>query len=93
MAIPSYQELMLPLLKLLARKDATPLKEASKILSDELKLTEEEKARTISQGRMTYMQNRLSWRAIRSRCIKRDIYYFFQVFTRRIRICRTQQTI
>ena len=61
MPIPDYQTLMLPLLKLINKVGEIPLKEAAKLLADELGLTEEEKNKLLPSGTQTFIHNRVGW--------------------------------
>lgn len=59
--IPTYQELMLPLLKLASDGSSHALKDAVALLSEQFNLSEEEKQEMISSGVQTVIANRVSW--------------------------------
>lgn len=61
MAIPNYQEIMLPLLKHLADQKIYSISEIRELLEIDFKLTDEEKNRILPSGRETYFTNRVSW--------------------------------
>lgn len=61
MAIPDYQTLMLPLLRLLADRDTHSMRCLKERLADEFHLTTEEKAELLPSGRQTVILNRVSW--------------------------------
>ncbi len=61
MAIPDYQTLMLPLLKIVDTKGPTRLDEAVKALSDEFKLTPEERTALLPSGKQAIIFNRIGW--------------------------------
>lgn len=61
MAIPDYQMLMLPLLKVLADKQDIPLREAVEKLADEFRLSEEERGQLLPSGGQTIISNRVAW--------------------------------
>jgi restriction system protein len=61
MAIPDYQSLMLPLLKLLADGKEHNLLEATKVLSDEYELTPQERLQLLPSGQQTIIRNRIGW--------------------------------
>lgn len=62
MPIPSYQDLMLPLLRVLgtAEKDLHQ-KECTQRVSDALQLTEEQRSERLPSGIQTYVHNRIGW--------------------------------
>lgn len=59
MAIPSFKDMMLPLLKELARRDLSA-KEARSFVAEEFSLTDDERAETLKSGHVTYA-NRVGW--------------------------------
>lgn len=62
MAIPSYEELMLPLLEAYAASDRPrALKDLVPIIADEIGLSSEEKAKRLPSGRQSLFYNRLAW--------------------------------
>lgn len=61
MAIPDFQTLMLPILKLLKNNNAVKLSEMVTIMSDEYKLTEEERNEWLPSGVQKIMYNRVAW--------------------------------
>lgn len=60
MAIPDFQTLMLPALKLSAAGEIK-LKKALDTLSDEFNLTQDERDQLLPSGNMTTMRNRVAW--------------------------------
>ena len=62
MTIPTYQQLMLPLLQVLggAGKELH-LKESSKLVAAALSLTEEQQQARLPSGGQTYLRNRTGW--------------------------------
>lgn len=61
MAIPDYQTVMLPLLKLVARQNQIALREARLIIADEFKLTDQEKTQLLPSGKQSVIYNRVGW--------------------------------
>ncbi len=62
MNIPTYQQLMLPLLRVLAAEGReVHLKESSELVGKALGLTEEERQAKLPSGGQTYLRNRISW--------------------------------
>ena len=62
MTIPDYQELMLPLLQVLAEANTElSLKECTKRVSDVLRLSPEQRSALLPSGTQTYVHNRVSW--------------------------------
>jgi restriction system protein len=61
MAIPDYQSLMLPLLRLLEDGQEHTVREAIDKLANEFDLTEEERKALLPSGRQTVFRNRVSW--------------------------------
>lgn len=62
MTMPTYEDLMLPLLKEYAASDRPlSLKELLPIMADKLGLSEEEKAERLPSGRQGLFHNRLHW--------------------------------
>ena len=61
MAVPTYDEIMFPLLKFCQDGNEHSRKELVETLSDHFKLTEEEKQKRLPSGSMTYIYNRLGW--------------------------------
>ena len=59
--IPSYEKIMLPLLKMLSDGKEHSLQEADDFLSDQFKLTEEEKRELLPSGQQPIFRNRLGW--------------------------------
>lgn len=60
MAIPDYQSLMLPVLRL-ASKGETRVPEAAKAIADEFGLTETEREELLPSGRQRLLHNRIHW--------------------------------
>lgn len=61
MAIPDYQTLMLPLLKLTSDEQEHSLKDATKALAQEFNLTEAELAEMLPSARKTRFYDRVGW--------------------------------
>jgi len=60
--LPTYEDLMLPLLKeYAASSHPRSLKELVPLMADKLGLTEEEKAERLASGRQSLFYNRLAW--------------------------------
>lgn len=60
MAIPDYETLMLPLLRLVAAGPKA-IRDIVKSLEDEFKLSDEERQRMLPSGRQTFIANRTHW--------------------------------
>lgn len=61
MTIPTYEDLMLPLIKLIQDGKDYSLREVEETLSKEFQLTDEERNRVLPSGKMTYIYNRIGW--------------------------------
>ncbi len=61
MAIPDYQLLMLPLLKLLAKGQELHFSSLVNVLSDEFNLSDEERKQLLPSGQMTTIKSRAGW--------------------------------
>ena len=61
MAILDYQTLMLPLLRFLADGREHNLAEATQTISDQYKLTPEERQQLLPSGQQTMIRNRIGW--------------------------------
>ncbi len=61
MAIPTYEDLMLPVLRILQDKKEHSFSELVKSLAKEFELTDEEREKRIPSGQQTYLQNRTGW--------------------------------
>ncbi|MDA3936930.1 MAG: winged helix-turn-helix domain-containing protein, partial [Actinomycetota bacterium] len=61
MAIPDYQTLMLPFLRLLADGKEHRAADAVEQLNDEFGLTPEERQQHLASGSQTVMRNRVGW--------------------------------
>ena len=59
--IPTYEEIMLPLLKLFRDNEEHSLQEADDILSNQFKLTESESRELLPSGQQPVFRNRLGW--------------------------------
>lgn len=59
--IPSYEEIMLPLLKMLSDGQEHSLQEADDFLSDQFKLSEDERRELLPSGQQPVFRNRLGW--------------------------------
>ncbi len=84
MAIPDYQTLMLPALKLGATGEVQ-IKDAYQLLSDEFNLTPEEREHMLPSGTMTTMRNRVTWAVsylVQAKLLHRPKRGFFTVTER-----------
>ena len=61
MTIPTYEELMLPLLKLLSDKNTYTNKQCNEILAKQCNLTEAEKRETLPSKKSPLFYNRVNW--------------------------------
>lgn len=61
MPIPSFQQVMSPLLRVASDGEEHKLSEAVARLSDDLRLTEEERAALLPSGSQTLIHNRIAW--------------------------------
>lgn len=61
MSIPTYEECMLPLLKLLEERSEVSARDAYPILADKLSLTEEERTKLLPSGGMEVFKSRVGW--------------------------------
>jgi restriction system protein len=59
--IPTYEEIMLPLLKFLSDKQEHSLQDAHDTLANQFKLTEEERRELLPSGQQPIFRNRLGW--------------------------------
>lgn len=64
MAIPDYQKVMLPLLKLAGDKKEHSARETVEYISDLFDLTKEERKELLPSGRQAVIRNRISWAQI-----------------------------
>ena len=61
MAIPTHEEIMLPILKICEDGQEHTRKNLVLELSDLYKMTNEERQRRLPSGSMTYLYNRVGW--------------------------------
>lgn len=61
MAIPKYDEMMLPILRFIADGAAHPQRELADRLAEHFQLTAEERAEMLPKVRATYLRHRLGW--------------------------------
>ncbi len=61
MAIPDYQSIMLPLLKLAGDRESLQLREAVGLLAQHFALTDDEIRQPVPSGRQAVFHNRVSW--------------------------------
>jgi len=61
MAIPDYQTIMLPLLKLVRDKQVYKMSSVTESLAVQYNLTDEERAVTIRSGTQSLFYNRVAW--------------------------------
>lgn len=61
MPIPTFEDVMLPLLHIIKDKKEYSLRQVEDALSGHFQLTEEERTRMLPSGGMTYLYNRTGW--------------------------------
>lgn len=61
MAIPAYDQIMPPLLQLLAAREEVEMAEAIRLMADHFGLSPEERTKTVPNGLETYIYNRTYW--------------------------------
>lgn len=61
MAIPTYEDIMLPILRILSNGQEKRARDIAEILSDEFGLTKEERERLLPSGQQTFVSNRVGW--------------------------------
>lgn len=61
MAIPGFQDFMLPVLQLASEQDTIQKAEYDRIVSERLGLSDSEKRELLSSGKQTTYQNRIGW--------------------------------
>lgn len=61
MAIPTYDQIMPPLLQLLAARGDLEMAEAIRLMADHFGLSQDERAKTVPNGVETYIYNRTYW--------------------------------
>lgn len=61
MAVPDYQTLLLPLLRLAGEKRAQTLAQAESLLANEFGLSEEDRQARLPSGQQTTLRNRTGW--------------------------------
>jgi len=61
MAVPDYQSLMLPLLKIAADRNEHNLSEAIELLTQQLKLSEQDQKELLPSGKQRKFDNRVHW--------------------------------
>lgn len=61
MAIPDYQTIMLPLLKLVKQNGDISFSKATAIIADQFNLTDQEKRQLLSSGKQAVINSRVSW--------------------------------
>lgn len=61
MSIPTFEEVMLPLLQIIKDKNEYSLRQVEESLTKHFQLTEEERNRLLPSGKMTYLYNRIGW--------------------------------
>jgi len=59
--IPTYEEIMLPLLRMLNDRQEHSLQEADEFLSDFFSLTDKERRELLPSGQQPVFRNRLGW--------------------------------
>ena len=59
--IPTYQDCMLPLLKILKEHGTLSLSECSNMISDIFRLTREERRELLPSQKQTIIKNRVGW--------------------------------
>lgn len=61
MPIPDYQTVMLPLLRLVGQRKTITVREAIELLTEEFKLTKEERSALLPSGKQEIIVNRVGW--------------------------------
>ena len=61
MSVPTFQEVMLPILKLMADGQTHSVKECVEHLEREFNLTDEEKLERVPSGKQRTIYNRVTW--------------------------------
>lgn len=61
MAIPDYQTLMLPLLKIVGQRGSLRSSEAATLVADHFKLSQEERQELLPSGKQEIIANRVGW--------------------------------
>jgi restriction system protein len=61
MTIPTFEEIMLPLLQTIKDKSEYSLRQVEESLTKHFQLSEEERNRLLPSGKMTYLYNRIGW--------------------------------
>jgi restriction system protein len=61
MAVPKYDEMMLPILRILADGTEHPQRELADKIAEQFKLTAEERAARLPKVKATYLRHRLGW--------------------------------
>ncbi|RMG38310.1 MAG: hypothetical protein D6725_07435 [Planctomycetota bacterium] len=82
MAIPKYQDLMLPLLRSVADGKEHALRELRTPLADEFGLTLEERTRKLPNGNATVFANRLAWAKVyleKAKLLEKTRRSFFRI--------------
>lgn len=82
MAIPKYDEITLPLLKILSDGKEYSRNELPALIGDYFKLTDEERAAKLPSGQTTYLKNRTGWAGFHLR--KAGLVEYSQAATMRI---------
>jgi restriction system protein len=59
--IPTFEEVMLPLLQTIKDKREYSLRQVEESVAEHFQLTEEERNRLLPSGKMTYLYNRIGW--------------------------------
>lgn len=61
MSIPDYQSIMLPLLRLAGKQSTISVRDAIEYISDEFKLTKDERSSLLPSGKQEIIVNRVGW--------------------------------
>lgn len=61
MSIPDYQTVMLPLLRLVGQRGSISVRDATEQISEEFKLTKDERAALLPSGKQEVIVNRVGW--------------------------------
>ncbi len=61
MVMPTFEDVMLPLLKAISDKNEHSLRQVEEIIAKDFKLTDEERNRLLPSGKMSYLYNRIGW--------------------------------
>ena len=61
MTLPTFEDCMIPILRLLESREESSVREMTSLLADTFELTEEERTAMIPSGKSTVLRNRVGW--------------------------------